>query len=94
MRGSNRLLLGKVLQNQKVKKSSLNFTKGIDSLAEDFILASLEKKLLTKKMGVKAFTVFVEELGIVTLPKGANKDDSELVILLASVNSTEFIKSL
>jgi hypothetical protein len=64
MRGSNRLLLGEAVQHQKVKNSTLNLTKVIDSLAEDLILASIEKKLLKKKMGIKAFTVFSEELGI------------------------------
>ena len=94
MRGSNRLLLGETVQHQKVKKSPLNLTKGIDSLAEDLIVSALEKKLLKKKMGIRAFTVFSEELGIITLPKGANENDAELVIFLDPIDGTEFIESL
>ncbi len=94
MRGSNRLLLGEAVRQQKVDKSPLNLTKGIDSHAEDLILSALEKKLLKKKMGIKAFTIFSEELGVKTLPKGAKEDDAELVIFIDPIDGTEFIESL
>jgi fructose-1,6-bisphosphatase/inositol monophosphatase family enzyme len=94
MRGSNRLSLGETVQHQKIKKSPLNLTKGIDSLAEALILSALEKKLLQKKMGIKAFTVFSEEMGITTLPKGVKENDVELVIFINPIDGTEFIESL
>lgn len=93
MRGSNRLLLKEVVEEQKTEKSELNLTKGIDTLAEDLIVAALEKKLI-KKAGVGAITVFSEELGIKTLPDDAHEDDADLVIFIDPIDGTEFIESL
>ena len=93
MRGSSRLLLKDVVENQKTKKSELNLTKGIDALAEDLIIAAVEKKLI-KKAGIKALTVFSEELGIKTLPEGMKDDHAELVIFIDPIDGTEFIESL
>ncbi|MEJ2648424.1 MAG: inositol monophosphatase family protein [Sedimentisphaerales bacterium] len=94
MRGSNRLFLRETDKNQKIEKSPLNLTKGIDSLAEELIISTLKKKLLKKKIGIKAFTVFSEELGIKTFPKGIKETDAELVIFIDPVDGTEFIESL
>ena len=94
MRGSNRLYLKETSPHPKIDKSPLNLTKAIDSLAEDIIVSTLEKKLLKENMGIKAFTVFSEELGIKTFPKGAKENDANLVIFVDPVDGTEFIESL
>ena len=93
MRGSDRLLLKEVVNEQKTEKSELNLTKGIDARAEDLIVAALEKKLI-RKAGVKALTVFSEELGIKTIPERAREDDAELVVFIDPIDGTEFIESL
>ena len=94
MRGSNRLYLKETSPHPQIDKSPLNLTKAIDSLAEDIIVSTLEKKLLKENMGIKAFTVFSEELGIKTFPKGAKENDADLVIFVDPVDGTEFIESL
>ncbi len=93
MRGSRRLSLKEVVEEHKTEKSELNLTKGIDALAEDMIIAALEKKLIGKA-GARAITIFSEELGIKTLPEGTSEDDSDLVIFIDPVDGTEFIESL
>jgi myo-inositol-1(or 4)-monophosphatase len=93
MRGSDRLALQDVVVGHGVEKSPLNLTKGIDVLAEELILATLEKKLV-ERLGLCPLVVFSEELGIRTLPPGAREEDAELVVFIDPIDGTEFIESL
>jgi len=93
MRGSNRLRLTDVVVGRGVEKSPLNLTKGIDVLAEELIVATLEKKLVGK-LGLRPLTVFSEELGIRTLPEGAREKESRFVVFIDPIDGTEFIESL
>ncbi len=93
MRGSDRLLLKGVVEGSGAKKSPLNLTKGIDVLAEELIVATLEEKLVGK-LGIRPLTVFSEEMGIRTFPAGAHEDDAEFVVFIDPIDGTEFIESL
>jgi myo-inositol-1(or 4)-monophosphatase len=93
MRGSNRLLLKETVKDQKIEKSELNLTKGIDTFAEDLIIGTLTQKF-KKLEGVNAFTVFSEEAGIKTFPDNVSEDEADLVIFVDPIDGTEFIESL
>lgn len=93
MRGSDRLSLKSVVERPAVQKSVLNLTKGIDALAEEIILGSLEQ-MLVRKLGIRPLALFSEEVGIQTLPPGASAKDAELVIFVDPIDGTEFIESL
>lgn len=93
MRGGNRLSLKSAVADPHLNKSAQNLTKGIDRDAEDLILDALQYKFL-KLPGVKAYTVFSEELGIKTFPEGASESDADLVIFIDPIDGTEFIESL
>ena len=72
MRGQNRLHLKQAVADPQLHKSAQNLTKAVDRDAEDLILDALQFKVL-KLPGVKAYTVFSEELGIKTFPEGAKE---------------------
>ena len=93
MRGERRLQLKQTVANRRVQKSEQNLTKAIDQEAEDLILDSLQHKF-AKLSGVKAFTVFSEELGIRTFPEGASEAKAELVVFIDPIDGTEFIEAL
>lgn len=93
MRGGNRLSLKCAVTDPQINKSAQNLTKGVDRVAEDIILDALQYKFL-KLPGVKAYTVFSEELGIKTYPEGANESDADLVVFIDPIDGTEFIESL
>ncbi|MCK5057270.1 MAG: hypothetical protein KAT34_11480 [Candidatus Aminicenantes bacterium] len=93
MRGSKRLQLKESVENIDVEKDKQNITKAVDKEAENLIIASLSKKF-KKLPGIKAFTVFSEELGIHTFPESAREEDAELVIFIDPIDGTEFIESL
>jgi myo-inositol-1(or 4)-monophosphatase len=93
MRGSNRLLLREVVDGCAGRKSPLNLTKEIDVMAEELIVATLEKKLVGR-LGIRPLTVFSEEVGIRTFPVGAHEDDAELIVFIDPIDGTEFIESL
>lgn len=93
MRGSNRLSLKKGVRAERAEKCELNPTKGIDVYAEDLILEALTNKL-QKIEGIKAFTVFSEELGIRTFPEGVAEEQADLVIFIDPIDGTEFIETL
>ncbi|MBU1692426.1 MAG: hypothetical protein KKC51_00515 [Verrucomicrobia bacterium] len=76
-----------------VRKSKLNLTKAIDQVAEDMILEALQCKF-AKLPGIKAYTVFSEELGIKTFPEGAAQDEADLVVFVDPIDGTEFVESL
>jgi myo-inositol-1(or 4)-monophosphatase len=65
----------------------------VDRDAEDLILDALQQEFL-KLPGVKADTVFSEELGIKTLPEGASESEANLVVFIDPIDGTEFIESL
>jgi len=93
MRGENRLHLKQAVADPQLKKSAQNLTKAVDRDAEDLILDALQFKFL-KLPGVKAYTVFSEELGIKTFPEGANESDADLVVFIDPIDGTEFIEAL
>ena len=93
MRGENRLHLKQAVADPQLHKSAQNLTKAVDRDAEDLILDALQFKFL-KLPGVKAYTVFSEELGIKTFPEGANESDADLVVFIDPIDGTEFIESL
>ena len=79
MRGENRLHLKRAVADPQLQKSAQNLTKAVDPDAEDLNLDALRQKF-TKLPGVKAYTVFSEELGIKTFPEGANEGEASLVV--------------
>ena len=93
MRGENRLHLKQAVADPQLHKSSQNLTKAVDRDAENLILDALQFKFL-KLPGVKAYTVFSEELGIKTFPKGAAESDADLVVFIDPIDGTEFIEAL
>ena len=93
MRQDNLPAMKRRVTHPHVQKSELNLTKAIDQEAEDLILASLQYKL-AKLPGVKAYTVFSEELGIKTFPEGAREDDADLVVFVDPIDGTEFVEAL
>ena len=76
-----------------VQKSELNLTKAIDQEAEDLIVEALQFKF-AKLPGIKAYTVFSEELGIQTFPAGAAEADADLVVFIDPIDGTEFVEAL
>ena len=93
MRGENRLHLKCAVTDPQLHKSSQNLTKAVDRDAEDLILDALQHKFL-KLPGVKAYTVFSEELGIKTFPEGAGESEADLVVFIDPIDGTEFIEAL
>jgi myo-inositol-1(or 4)-monophosphatase len=93
MRGENRLHLKCAVADPHLHKSAQNLTKAVDRDAEDLILDALQHKFF-KLPGVKAYTVFSEELGIKTFPEGASESDADLVVFIDPIDGTEFIESL
>jgi myo-inositol-1(or 4)-monophosphatase len=76
-----------------VQKSELNLTKAIDQEAEDLIVEALRFKF-AKLPGIKAYTLFSEELGIQTFPEGAADADADLVVFIDPIDGTEFVEAL
>jgi len=93
MRGSNRLHLKQAVTDPQLNKSAQNLTKAVDRDAEDLILDALQFKFL-KLPGIKAYTVFSEELGIKTFPEGASESEADLVVFIDPIDGTEFIEAL
>ena len=93
MRGQNRLHLKEAVADPRLHKSAQNLTKAVDRDAEDLILDALKFKF-QKLPGVKAYTVFSEELGIQTFPEGARESDADLVVFIDPIDGTEFIEAL
>jgi myo-inositol-1(or 4)-monophosphatase len=93
MRGQNRLFLTRAVADPQLQKSAQNLTKAVDRDAEDLILDALQYKFL-KLPGVKAYTVFSEELGIKTFPEGTNESEADLVVFIDPIDGTEFIEAL
>lgn len=93
VRNENLPALRRQVQNIRIEKSELNPTKAIDQEAEDLILDALRFKF-AKLPGVKAYTVFSEELGIKTFPEGATEADADLVVFIDPIDGTEFVEAL
>ncbi len=93
MRNENLPALKGQVQNVHFEKSELNLTKAIDQEAEDLIIEALRFKF-AKLPGVKAYTVFSEELGIQTFPEGASEADADLVVFVDPIDGTEFVEAL
>jgi myo-inositol-1(or 4)-monophosphatase len=93
MRGENRLHLKCAVADPQLQKSEQNQTKAIDRDAEDLIIDTLQRKFL-KLPGIKAYTVFSEELGIKTFPEGTSEREADLVAFIDPIDGTEFIEAL
>ena len=93
MREENLPALKRCIAQPNVQKSELNLTKAIDQEAEDLIVEALQFKF-TKLPGIKAYTIFSEELGIKTFPEGASESDADLVVFIDPIDGTEFVESL
>lgn len=93
MRGSDRLLLSKVVESSSRTKDQTNLTKAIDQEAEDVIIDSLLRKL-PKMSGVESLAVFSEECGIFTHPTGLDPNQADWVVFIDPVDGTEFAESL
>lgn len=93
MREENIPYLRRCVPNAQVQKSVQNPTKAIDREAEDLILGALHYKF-AKLPGIKAYTVFSEELGIKTFPEGAREEDADLVVFVDPIDGTEFAEAL
>ncbi|HEY5177283.1 MAG TPA: inositol monophosphatase family protein [Terriglobales bacterium] len=93
MREENLPALKQQVHNVHIEKSELNPTKAIDQEAEDLIVEALRSKFV-KLPGVKAYTVFSEELGIRTFPDGASEADADLVVFVDPIDGTEFVEAL
>jgi fructose-1,6-bisphosphatase/inositol monophosphatase family enzyme len=93
MRDENLPALKRCVTNLHVQKSEQNLTKAIDQEAEDLIIDALQPKF-AKLPGIKAYTIFSEELGIRTFPEGAAETDSDLVVFIDPIDGTEFVEAL
>jgi len=93
MRHENLSALKRQVENVHIEKSELNPTQAIDQEAEDLIVDALRFKF-TKLPGVKAYTVFSEELGIKTFPEEATEADADLVVFIDPIDGTEFVEAL
>jgi len=93
MREENLPAIKRRVKNTHLEKSELNATKAIDLEAETLILETLQFKF-AKLPGVKAYTVFSEELGIQTFPTGASEADADLVVFVDPIDGTEFAETL
>jgi myo-inositol-1(or 4)-monophosphatase len=93
MRDENLPSLRRCVQNTAVQKSELNPTKAIDQEAEDLIVGALQRKF-AKLPGIRAYTIFSEELGIKTYPEDALESDADLVVFLDPIDGTEFVEAL
>ncbi|MCX6901624.1 MAG: hypothetical protein NT105_23335 [Verrucomicrobia bacterium] len=93
MREENIPYLRRCVPNPEIQKSDQNLTKAIDQEAEDLILGALQYKF-AKLPGIKAYTVFSEELGIKTFPEGALEKDADLVVFVDPIDGTEFVEAL
>ncbi|HPA20399.1 MAG TPA: inositol monophosphatase family protein [Verrucomicrobiae bacterium] len=79
--------------NTNVQKSDENPTTAIDREAEDLIVRELQCKF-AKIRGIRAYTIFSEEMGIRTFPEGAAETDADLVVFIDPIDGTEFAESL
>jgi len=93
MREENLPALRRCVAQPHVQKSELNLTKAIDQEAEDLIVEALRSKF-AKLPGIKAYTIFSEELGIKTFPEGAAEADADLVVFIDPIDGTEFVEAL
>jgi fructose-1,6-bisphosphatase/inositol monophosphatase family enzyme len=93
MREENLPFLKRQVAHPHLQKSAQNLTKAIDQEAEDVILEALQFKF-AKLPGIKAYTVFSEELGIKTFPEGAAEADADLVVFIDPIDGTEFVETL
>lgn len=93
MREENLPALKCRVSHPHLHKSEQNVTKAIDQEAEDLILKALQWKF-AKLPGIRAYTVFSEELGIQTFPAGATETDADLVVFIDPIDGTEFVEAL
>lgn len=93
MREENLPALKSRVAHPHLQKSELNLTKAIDQEAEDLIIEVIQYKF-AKLPGIKAYTVFSEELGIKTFPEGAAETDADLVVFIDPIDGTEFVEAL
>ena len=93
LREDNLATLRQPVQNLRIHKSEQNQTRAIDQEAEDLIVEALRVKFAMLP-GLRAFTVFSEELGIQTFPEGASEADADLVVFVDPIDGTEFAESL
>ena len=93
MREEDLPALRRHVANVHVQKSDVNPTTAIDQEAEDLILRELARKF-PKLPGIRAYTVFSEELGIQTFPAGAGESDADLVVFIDPIDGTEFVEAL
>jgi myo-inositol-1(or 4)-monophosphatase len=93
MREENLPQLRRRVKNVRTEKAQENPTVAIDQEAEDLIVEALRFKF-GKLPGVKAYTVFSEELGIKTFPEGAKEQEAELVVFIDPIDGTEFVEAL
>ncbi|MBE9581520.1 MAG: hypothetical protein IMF18_07875 [Proteobacteria bacterium] len=81
------------VDNPHIEKSEQNLTKVIDQETEDMILDLVQFKF-AKLPDIKAYTLFSEELGVRTLPEGANEAEADLVVFIDPIDGTEFVEAL
>jgi myo-inositol-1(or 4)-monophosphatase len=93
MREEDLPALRRHVANLHVQKSELNPTTAIDQEGEDLILRELARKF-PKLPGIRAYTIFSEELGIQTFPAGASESDADLVVFIDPIDGTEFVEAL
>lgn len=93
MRGDNVPVMRSHVAKAAIEKSEENPTTVIDQEAEDLIVRLLKVKF-AKLPGIKAFTVFSEELGIRTFPEGTSDADADLVVFIDPIDGTEFVERL
>lgn len=93
MRQDSLPAMRRCIANPHVEKSDDNLTKAIDREAEDMIVDAVRCKF-AKLPGVKAYTVFSEELGIQTFPEGAAESEADLVVFIDPIDGTEFVEAL
>lgn len=93
MREEDLPALRRQVGNVHIQESELNPTTAIDQEAEELILSQLNRKF-AKLPGVKAYTIFSEELGIQTSPEGAREADANLVVFIDPIDGTELAEAL
>ena len=93
LREENLPCLRRHVEEPAVRKSELNPTKAIDQEAEDLIVGELQRKF-AKLPGIRAYTVFSEELGIKTFPEGQREADADIVVFVDPIDGTEFAEAL
>ena len=93
MREENLPRMRQPVADPHIAKSVQNLTKAVDREAEELIVEELQAKF-AKLPGVRAYTVFSEELGLRTFPDGATESGADLVVFIDPIDGTEFVESL